>query len=190
MVYAMTNRRPLVAALITLCGGAIAAGAVLPWVNASGTRPASGIYHTSFGGLRHLTYAHSAAATSFAAVVATAGILVLVGGLAASRLVTGPFAVIALATGALWIWLNARHFHPTDLRYNDLRTGAWLTLAGGLIALLATFRLRRKDASANTAPWESLEELADRGQPGTPYPARPAPHSTLRHARPAGPRVR
>jgi len=163
-VNAMTSRRSLVAGLITLCGGAIAAGAALPWVDADGTRPASGITHTAFGGLRHLTYAHSAVATSFAVVVATAGALVFVGGLAASRLLTGSFSVIALATAALWIYLNAHHYRPTDLRYNDLRLGAWLTIAGGLIAAVATIRLRRKDASSDVAPWESLAALADSGR--------------------------
>ena len=164
MVNAMTTRRPLVAALVTLCGLAITAGAALPWVDARGTRPASGITHTSFIGLRHLAYAHSATSTSFAVAVAAAGILVVVGGLAASRLLTGLFSVIALAAGAVWIWLNARHYNPTDLRYNDLRVGAWLTIAGGLIAVLAIIPIRRKDPSADTAPWGSFAALSNDGQ--------------------------
>jgi hypothetical protein len=164
MVNAMTTRRPLVAALVTLCGLAITAGAALPWLDARDTRPASGITHTSFTGLRHLAYAHSATATSFAVVVAVTGILVVVGGLAASRLLTGPFSLIALATGALWIWLNARHYNPTDLRYNDLRAGAWLTMAGSLIAVLAAIPIRRKDALADTPPWGSFAALSNDGQ--------------------------
>ena len=183
MVNAMTTRRPLAVTLVTLCGGAITAGAALPWVTARGTRPASGITHTSFSGLRHLAYAHSATATSFAVVVATAGILVVIGGLAASRLLTLPFSVIALAAGALWIVLNARHYHPTSLRLGDLRAGAWLTLAGSLIALLGTFRIRRRDDSADTAPWDSIAPFANRDRPDAPYAGRPAPppwQSTLR----------
>jgi hypothetical protein len=189
MVNAMTTRRPLVAALVTLCGLAITAGAALPWVDARGTRPASGITHTSLIGLRHLAYAHSATSTSFAVAVAAAGIVVVVGGLAASRLLTGPFSVIALATGALWIWLNARHYNASDLRYNDLRIGAWLTIGGSLIAMLATFRIRRKDASADTAPWESFAALNNDGRYDAPHiaPMPPAPRppaaqqSTFRH---------
>jgi len=204
MVNAMTTRRPLVAALVTLCGLAITAGAALPWVDARGTRPASGITHTSFIGVRHLAYAHSSTSTSFAVAVAAAGIVVVVGGLAASRLIAGPFSVIALATGALWIWLNARHYNVTDLRYNDLRIGAWLTMAGSLIAVLATYRIRRKDASADTAPWESLAALNNEGRYDAPHiaPMPPVPgsstaqQSALRHMptpgayRPARPRYR
>lgn len=161
MVNAMTIRRPLVATLVTFCGLAITAGAALPWVDARGARPASGITRTSFIGLRHLHYAHSATTTSFAVVVAVAGILVVVGGLAASRLLTGSFSVIALAAGALWIWLNVRHYKPVDLRYDDLRAGAWLTIAASIIAVLATIPIRRKDASADTAPWGYFAALSN-----------------------------
>jgi hypothetical protein len=89
---------------------------------------------------------------------------VFVGGLAASRLLTGSFSVTALATAALWIYLNAHHYRPTELRYNDLRLGAWLTIVGGFVAAVATVRLRRKDASSDVAPWESLAALADGGR--------------------------
>jgi len=155
----MTTRRPLVAALVTVCGLAITAGAALPWIDSRGTRPASGITHTSLFELRHLHYAHSATTTSLAIVVAAAGILVVVGGVAASRLLTGAFSVVALAAAALWIWLNARHYNPTGLRYNDLRAGAWLTIAGSLIAVLAIIPIRRKDESADVAPWASFAAL-------------------------------
>jgi len=151
----MTSRRPLVATLVTLCGIAITAGAALPWVKARDTRPASGITHTSLVGLRHLSYTHSGTGTSFAVVVAVSGILVFVGGLMASRLLVGVFSVIALAAGVSWIWLNARHYDPTELGYNDLRLGAWLALAGGLIAAVAIWWLRQQDDLADTSPWQS-----------------------------------
>lgn len=157
----MTTRRPLVAALVTLCGVSITAGAVLPWVDAGGTRPASGITHTSMLGLRHLAYVPSAAAKSFAVPIAAAGILVLIGGVCAWRLLAGVFAAMALAAAGLWIALNAHHYGPTGLRYNDLRAGAWLTIAGGLVALLVAVLMRRKDASADTSPWDSVPTLAD-----------------------------
>src|SRR5262245_61503318 len=91
----MTTRRPLVVALVTLCGLAITAGAALPWIKARGSRPASGITHTSLVGLRHLTYTHSATSTSFAVAVAAAGILLVVSGLVASRVLAGVLSVIA-----------------------------------------------------------------------------------------------
>ena len=146
----MTSRRPLVVALVTLCGLAIAAGAALPWVTARGTRPASGITHTSLVGLRHLTYSHSGIPSSFAVAVAAAGVLVVVGALIGSRVFAGAFAAIGLAAAGLWIALNARHYNPTDLRYNDLRVGAWLTIAGGVVALIAVWWMRRPYADAMT----------------------------------------
>ena len=157
----MTTRRPLVVALVTLCGLAITAGAALPWIKARGSRPASGITHTSLVGLRHLTYTHSATSTSFAVAVAAAGILLVVSGLVASRVLAGVLSVIALAAAGSWIWLNARHYNPTDLRYNDLRVGAWLTIVGGVIAVLAIWWLRRKDSLADSSPWQSVAALYD-----------------------------
>ena len=155
----MTTRRPLVAALVTLCGLAITAGAALPWIKARDTRPASGITHTSFVGLRHLAYTHSATSTSFAVVVAAAGIILAIAALFASRLFAGAFALVGLATGAVWIWLNMRHYKPTHLAYTDLRAGAWLTIGGAVIAVLATLWMRRRDELADTAPWQSFAAL-------------------------------
>jgi hypothetical protein len=171
----MTTRRPLVAALVTLCGLAITAGAFLPWVDARGTRPASGITHTSLLALRHFAYADSAVTASFAVAVAATGILVLTGGLAAWRWLTGVFAAMALAAAGLWTALNARHYDPTGLRYNDLRAGAWLTVAGGVVALAVTAVMRRRDASADTSPWDSDPWLAEDDPDAVPAPARPAP---------------
>jgi hypothetical protein len=177
MVGAMTTRRHLVAALVTLCGAAIIAGAVLPWVSARGTRPASGVVHTSILGLRHFDYAHSAVTSSFAVALAAVGILVLVGGLTAWRLLAGPLAAIALANGGAWIVLNAQHYDPVRPRFNDLRSGAWLALGGSLLALVLTFWMRRRDALADTSPWESFEDLADRRdeQVEAPAPMRSTP---------------
>jgi hypothetical protein len=158
----MTTRRPLVVALVTLCGLAITAGAALPWIKARGTRPASGITHTSLFALRHLTYTYSTTTKSYAIAVAAVGILLVVGGLIASRVVAGALSVIALAAAALWIWLNARHYNSSHLPYKDLRAGAWLTIAGGLVAVIAIWWLRRKDDLADTSPWQSsVAALAD-----------------------------
>jgi len=76
---------------------------------------------------------------------------VLLGGLAASRAVTGFFSLVALAAAGLWIGLNASHYAPTDLPFSDLRAGAWLAVAGGLVGLLSVFLLRRR-AGGRHAP--------------------------------------
>ena len=165
----MTTRRPLVAALVTLSGVAITAGSLLPWVGARDDRPASGITQTSLLGLRHFAYEHSATPTSFAVLVAAAGILVVIAGLAAWRPLAVVFSVVALGAAALWVTLNAHHYSPTDLRYNDLRIGAWLTAAGGFIALLAAVPMRRRDASADTSPWDSAPGLAGDRPDGAPH---------------------
>jgi hypothetical protein len=127
-----------------LCGIAIAAGAFLSWVNARRARPAAGITHTSITGLFHWSYQHSGSLTSLGVVVAAAGALVFIGGLVASRLLAGLFALIALAASGAWIGLDASHYHTTNLPYSDLRLGAWLALGGALIGLISSFFLRRR----------------------------------------------
>jgi hypothetical protein len=49
-------------------------------------------------------------------VVVVVGILVLIGGLIASRLLAGLFSLVALAAPGLWIGLNATHYNPADIR--------------------------------------------------------------------------
>lgn len=142
----ISQRQPAAAAIAGLCGIAITAGALLPWVTARGRRPASGIMHTSLAGLFHWTYQNSSPfGPSFAIAVVACGLLVLAGAVAGSRLLTGFFSALALAAGGLWIGLNAAHYSPISLPYSDLRPGAWLTLAGGIFALAAAAVLRRPD---------------------------------------------
>lgn len=141
----MSSRRPGVAFIAALCGIAIGLGALLPWVVARGPRPRSGITHTSVPGLFHWSYENASPfLRSFGAVVLVAGVLVFLGALAAARLVTGFFALVALVAAGLWIGLNASHYNPTDMPYSDLLAGAWLAVAGGLVALLCAFFLRRR----------------------------------------------
>jgi hypothetical protein len=139
----MKRRRAGVAVTVGLCGIAIVAGAKVGWVGARGTRPASGITGTSITGL--LTWSYHATASfvsSFALVVIVAGVLVFLGGLLASRLLAALFAFVALAAAGLWIGLNASHYNAVNLPASDLRAGAWLTVAGGLIALISSAFLR------------------------------------------------
>jgi len=146
------RRRAGVALLVALCGIAIAVGAFLNWVIARGARPASGINHTAITGLFHWNYQHvSSFLSSFGMVLAVAGALVLIGGLAASRFLAALFAVVALAGAGLWIGLDASHFHSSDLPYSDLRLGAWLAIGGGLIALISAFFLRRSGSGAHAS---------------------------------------
>ncbi len=141
----MNRRRPGVVFIAALCGIAIGVGALLPWVEARGPRPASGITHTSVAGLLHWwNETTSPLLRSFGAVVLVAGVLVFLGALAAGRVVVALFSLVALAAAGLWIGLNASHYDPTDLPYSDLRVGAWLTVVGGLVALLSAFWIRRR----------------------------------------------
>jgi len=140
-----TRRRVAVALLVAFCGVAIAAGAFPGWVSARGHRPSSGIRYTAISGLLHWHYEHTGSFTlSFALIVVVCGALVFVGGLFASRMVAALFALIALAAAGVWIGLNATHYSPTNLPYSDLRIGAWLVIGGGLIALISSFFMRRR----------------------------------------------
>lgn len=148
------RRRAVASLLVVLSGLAIAAGAFLTWVDARGGRPASGIRHTSITGLFHWTYQTTPSLLhSVAAVVVVAGALVFIGGLVASRFVGVLFSLVSLAAAGLWIGLNANHYqHTADLRYSDLRVGTWLVIAGGLIGLIFSFRLRRAEQQPNAWP--------------------------------------
>lgn len=137
------RRRPFVSVIAGLCGIAIGVGAWMPWIGARGSRPASGIGHTALTGLSHWSYQNSGFFTSFAIAVAACGLLVLLGAMAGSRVITAFFSLIALAAAGLWIGLDASHYHSATLPYSDLRLGAWLTLGGGLIGLIAGIVLRK-----------------------------------------------
>ncbi|HEY3008744.1 MAG TPA: hypothetical protein VGJ63_11875 [Micromonosporaceae bacterium] len=140
----MRTRRPLAMALVALSGIAIGAGGLLPWVVARGSRPRSGIMHTSIAGLFRWEYENATFIRSFGAVMVLCGVLVLIGGLVASRVLAVLFSLVALATAGLWIGLNASHFNPTDMPYSDLRIGAWLSIGGGIVGLVSAFFLRRR----------------------------------------------
>jgi hypothetical protein len=140
----MTRRRAGAAVITALSGIAIIVGALLPWVQARGPRPASGITHTSVAGLFRWSYEDSSPfLRSFGGAMVLAGALVVVGALIGSRFVAGLFSLVALAGAGLWIGLNASHYNPTDMPYSDLRTGAWLTVAGGVVGFVSAMRLRR-----------------------------------------------
>ncbi len=136
--------------MVGLCGIAIVAGARVGWVSARGARPASGITGTCLSGL--LTWSYQPCKTfvnSFTFAVIVAGVLVFVGGLLASRLIAGLFAFLALVAAGLWIGLNASHYSQFDLPASDLRAGAWLTIGGGVIALIGSAFVRRRRSPAH-----------------------------------------
>jgi hypothetical protein len=141
-----TRRRAIIAALIALCGIAISAGSNQTWVSARGARPSSGIRHTAVVGALHWRYqSTSTFSSSFGMVVIVAGALVFIGGLLASQQFASLFSVIALAAAGVWIGLDATRYSPSDLRYTDLRLGAWLVVAGSLVGLMSSFFVRRRE---------------------------------------------
>jgi hypothetical protein len=148
IVAKKTRRRSPVAVLAVLSGVAIAVGSLLDWIAGRDARPTEGLRHTAITGLFHWRYDQSASFLhSFAVVMLACGVLVLLGGLFASRLLTGLFSALAIAAGGLWIGLNASHY-KVGLPYSDLRVGAWLCLVGGLVGLLSAFILRGKSPAA------------------------------------------
>jgi hypothetical protein len=137
--------RTAVAVIIILSGLAIIAGARLSWISKRGHRPASGITGTSVTGLLHWSYQPCVTYySSFSFVVLVCGVLVVLGGLFASRLLAGLFALIALIAGALWLGLNASHFSSVSLTYQDLHIGAWLTAGGAIVAMIFSGLVRRR----------------------------------------------
>src|SRR5258708_6069778 len=114
-----TRRRSGVAVLVMICRIAIAVGPIETWGGARGRRPASGIRDTPISGMLHWKYQPTPMFTSaFAMVVLVAGALVFVGGVYASRLLTGVASFIALAASGIWIGLTASHYTPTSLPYS------------------------------------------------------------------------
>lgn len=140
-----TQRRGLVCVLVVLCGAAIIAGTRLGWVTASGRRSASGIIGTSLTSLQHWSYdASSSYFTSFSFAILVAGAFVVLAGVLAARFLATLFSLVTLAGAGLWIGLNATHFSPISLTSSDLRIGAWLTIAGGLVGLVSSFFMRAR----------------------------------------------
>jgi hypothetical protein len=137
--------RTAVAVIIILSGFAIIAGARLGWIGKRGHRPAAGITDTSVTGLLHWSYQPCKTYySSFSFVVLVCGVLVVLGGLVASRLLSGFFALIALVAAGLWAGLNASHFSTVHLTYQDLRIGAWLTVGGAVVAMIFSGLVRRR----------------------------------------------
>jgi hypothetical protein len=82
-------------------------------------------------------------------VLLVLGISIVIGALSGLRILTGLSAIVALATGCMWIGLVVHHFNtpqlpnsyaldPAHLPWSALRAGAWLTLGGAFLALLST----------------------------------------------------
>ena len=139
------GHRVRVGVFISLCGIAIAVGAVLGWVRARGARPASGINHAALSGLVHWSQTYTSSflrSSGFAVVIA--GVLVVVGGVFGSRVAAGLFSVVALAAGILWVVLEATRYSAVDFPFSDLRIGALLTIAASLLALVSTAFLRKR----------------------------------------------
>jgi len=136
--------RPEAAIVVALCGIAIAVGAVLPWSKPRGIRPGASLTHTSVTGLVHWGYHDASPFTrSVAIVVLVLGVLVVLCGVFGLRLLAGLFCLLALAAGGAWLYLYASRYSTVNLPYSDLRAGAWLTLIGGFVGLIAASFLRK-----------------------------------------------
>jgi hypothetical protein len=137
--------RTRVGIVISLCGIAIAVGAVLGWVRARGARPAAGINHAALSGLLHWSQAYTNSfVRSFAFAVLIAGVLVVIGGAFGSRAAAGLFSLVALAAAILWLVLEATKYSSVEFPFSDLRIGALLTIGASLLALISSAFLRRR----------------------------------------------
>jgi hypothetical protein len=148
--------RLAVATITGLAGVAVMAGALLTWLSARGPRPATGMMHTSLS--RMLVYAYTATSsfwTSAAFAVLVLGFLVVIGGLARLRMLTGIAALLTLAASGMWIGVVVHHYNtpslpnvhyanPVNLPWSDLRAGAWLTIGAATVGLISAFWLRRR----------------------------------------------
>ncbi len=132
--------------IIALCGLAIAAGTELTWINVGHGHPSAGIKHTALKSVLNWSYQSTGPfLRTFGFAVVIIGAIVFLGGLAGSRLVAGSFALLALVAGGLWLGLYVSRFNTTNLPVSDLRPGAWLTLGGGVLALIAVEFLHRRE---------------------------------------------
>ena len=144
------------AALTSLGGVAVMAGALLTWLSARGPRPATGMMHTSLS--RMLVYSYTATSsfwTSAAFAVIVLGFLVAIAGLAGLRTLAVIAALLTLAASGMWIGVVVHHYNtpslsnvhyanPVNLPWSDLRTGAWLTISAAAVGLVSAFWLRRR----------------------------------------------
>jgi hypothetical protein len=153
---ARTRIRVPVAAFTALCGAAAGLGGLLTWLTARGPRPRMGMDHTSLSRMLVYTFANSSsfwASAGFAVLVL--GVLMVIGALTGLRTLTVLAAVLALAAAGMWIGLVVHHYNtpdlpnvhyanPASLPWHDLREGAWMTIAGGVLGLVSAFWLRRR----------------------------------------------
>jgi LPXTG-motif cell wall-anchored protein len=112
--------------------------------------------HTSFSQMLVYSFANVNPFWKSAGFVLLAlGVLMAIGALAGLRTLTVLAALLALAAAGMWIGLiehhyntpnqpNAHYLNPANLPWSDLRAGAWLTIAGAVLALLSAFLLRRR----------------------------------------------
>ena len=162
-----TRIRPQIAVFAALCGVATAAGGLLTWISAKGPRPSTGMTHTSVSQMLVYTFqSGSAFWASVGFIVLLLGALIVVGAVTGLRILVGVAAVLALASGGIWIGLVVQHYNtptlskahylnPANLPWADLRIGAWLTIGGGVLALLSAFALKNRAA----AEADALERL-------------------------------
>jgi hypothetical protein len=144
-----TRIRPSAAALAALGGGGIIAGSFLTWVKRRGTHPSTGVNHTSVSEAVRWSYQHTGSFwTSVGVALLILGVLVIVAALTGSRTLAVLSSLLALGVTGTWLGLVATQlWQLKSLPWSGLREGAWLSLAGGILALLSAFFLRKQDRS-------------------------------------------
>jgi hypothetical protein len=149
-----TRIRPTAAALTALGGAGIIVGAFLTWVKRRGTHPSTGVNHTSVSEAVQWSYKHTGSLwTSVGLVLLILGILVIVAALTGSRTLAVLSSLLALGVTGSWLGLiAARLWQLKSLPWSGLSDGAWLSLAGGILALLSAFFLRQRNHSAVVRP--------------------------------------
>lgn len=118
-------------------------GSVLPWVRARDSRPDLDLTDTAASSLGDFTYVSAESFPGSAAmVVLVAGLVVALGAMFGSWLVTVAGAVVGMAVGGLWLGLISSAYDAVSLPWSDLRLGAFLGLGGVILALVLGLTMR------------------------------------------------
>ena len=140
-----TEPRNIIGALIALFGvGAIVSGMFLPWLAETETRPALTVRESTISSLFSGLTLESSALSSVGLIVSLGGLILIVGGLSASRIVTLVGALVTLGACVVWLFrINEFYDVPVNL-LGELRLGAWIAIGGALLSIALIFLLRAR----------------------------------------------
>ena len=136
-----TEPRNAIGAIIAILGlAAIIAGIFLPWFAEEEGRAAFAPRNTAIGNIMAPVNA-SPGLASVGLLIAAGGLVLIIGGLAASRIIALIGALGVLAAAGLWAW---NVFDGALPALADMQIGAWLTFGGAVICLLLCPFLRAR----------------------------------------------